>query len=81
MGLFRRLKWEILSVNRGEVYTRIIAKHMKTGKIVEMLRAPNYAPRADELRRSLEMELENLLESLYAEWRRRTLDELGGKKI
>ncbi len=46
-----------------------------------MLRAPDYAPRVDELRGSLEMELENLLEPYFAEWRRRTLDELGGTRI
>ncbi len=81
MGLFRRPRWEILSVNRDQVYTRISAKHLKTGKTVEMLRAPDYAPRADELIRSLEMELENLVEPLFAEWRRRSLDELSGKRI
>ncbi len=81
MGLFRRPRWEILEVERGQVFTRIRAKHLKTGKTVEMLRAPDYAPRVDELRRSLEMELENLMDPYFAEWRRRTLDKSGGTRI
>ncbi len=81
MRLFRRPKWEILSVGREQSYTRVRARHLNTEKTVEMLRAPDYAPRADELIRSLDMELENLLDPTFAEWRRRTLDKLAGERV
>ncbi len=55
--------------------------HLKTGRVVELVRDPLYGPRVDELKRCLEMELENLLDPVFAEYRRRRLRELPGKNI
>jgi hypothetical protein len=81
MGFFNRPEWEIISVTRSPSNTQVLARHLRTGRQVEMLRGSNYAPRADELKRSLNMELENLLDPSFAEYRRRRLDTLHGVKI
>jgi len=69
-------KWELVEVRRTTTCTVVRARHIKNGREVELLRGPRYAPRQDELKRCLEMELENLLDPLLAEYRRRRLDEV-----
>ncbi len=82
MNFFRRgPQWEILDVERTERETRVRAMHLKTGGVVELVRDPLYAPRLDELKRCLEMELENLLDPVFAEYRRRRLSGLAGTKL
>ena len=77
MGLFSfGVRWQLLGVERTSTCTIVRAKHLKTGREVELLRGPDYAPRQDELKRCLEMELENLLDPILAEYRRRSLDKL-----
>lgn len=79
--LRRGPEWEVLNVQRTELETRVRAKHLKTGRVVELVRTPLYGPRLDELKRCLEMELENLSDPIFAEYRRRWILELPGKKI
>lgn len=62
-------------------HTRVRARHVKTGRQVELMAGAGYAPRWDALERALNMELENLLDPLWAEYRRRRLDSLVGKKL
>ena len=82
MKFFRRgPEWKILGVERSEHETRVRAQHLRTNEVVELVRDPLYAPRVDELKRCLEMELENLLDPTFAEWRRRTLDKLAGERV
>jgi len=82
MGFFgTRVEWEILDVTRGPGQTHVLARHLKTGRAVEMIRGPDYAPRVDELKRSLRMELENRTDPSFAEYRRRSLDKLPGVRI
>ncbi len=82
MNFLRRgPQWEILDVERSDQETRVRARHLKTGRLVELVRDPLYGPRVDELKRCLEMELENLLDPVFAEYRRRRLRELPGKNI
>jgi hypothetical protein len=79
LGLFRsRPEWQIIDVTRSAETTHVLARHLKTGRNVEMIRGPDYAPRADELKRSLNMERENLEDPVFAEYRRRSLDSLRG---
>ncbi len=82
MRLLRRgPEWQVLEVKRTEHETKVRARNLRTNRVVELVRDPLYAPRVDELKRCLEMELENLLDPIFAEWRRRTLDELAGKRV
>jgi len=82
MGFFgARIEWEILDVTRSPSQTHVLARHLKTGREVEMIRGPDYAPRVDELKRSLRMELENHMDPSFAEYRRRSLDKLPGVRI
>ena len=82
MGFFgNRVEWEILDVTRSPSQTHVLARHLKTGRAVEMIRGPDYAPRVDELKRSLRMELENRTDPSFAEYRRRSLDKLPGVRI
>ncbi len=78
MGLLKfGFKWQVLAVERTVNSTIVRAKHLKTGREVELLRGPDYGPRQDELKRCLEMELENLLDPALAAYRRQSLDQLG----
>ncbi len=69
-------QWQLIEVRRTAAYTVVRARHLKSGREVKLLRGPDYAPRQDELKRCLEMELENLVDPILAEYRRRTLDKL-----
>jgi hypothetical protein len=79
--LHRGPQWEILKVERTFEKTSVRARHLKTGKVIELMRDPFYAPRVDELKRCLEMELENFLDPTFAEYRRQRILDLPGKKI
>ncbi len=74
-------EWEVLDVERTERETRVRARHLKTGSVVELVRDPLYGPRVEELKPCLEMELENLLDPYFAEYRRRRVLDLPGKKV
>jgi len=62
-------------------HTRVLARHLKTGRQVELVAGAEYAPKANALEKALEMELENQLDPLLAEYRRRRLNALIGKKL
>ncbi len=70
-----------MDVQRTEKETRLRARHLKTDRVVELVRDSLYGPRLDELKRCLEMELENVLDPVFAEYRRRWVLELPGKTI
>ena len=77
MSLFNfGVRWQLLGVERTGSYTIVRAKNLKTGCEVELVRSRDYAPRQDQLKRCLEMELENLIDPILAEYRRRSLDKL-----
>lgn len=70
-----------LLLREAQVQTHVLARHFKSGREAEMIRSPDYAPRVDELKRFLRMELENQMDPSFAEYRRRSLDKLPGVRI
>lgn len=80
--MFRRgPEWEILEVDRSGAGTRVVARHLKTGRIVELLAGAAYAPHVRELKRDLRFRLDQMRFPEFDEHRRRRLDSLAGKKV